>query len=73
MTSSRMLKKSASFVLAALRGSSYVKKYDSPLRWLRPRWTVILNTLRGSVSSCATFKQAISSRRKIVFQQPARR
>ena len=38
----------------------------------RVRRRAILNILRGSVSSCATFKQAISSRRKIVFQQPAR-
>ena len=38
----------------------------------RVRRRAILNILRGSVSSCATFKQAISSRRKIVFQQPSR-
>ena len=34
-----MLKKSASFVLAALRGSTYDAEYASPLRLLRPRWT----------------------------------
>ncbi len=43
---SRMLKKSASFVLASLRGSTYETKYASPLRSLRPRWTAILNILR---------------------------
>ncbi len=32
-----MLKKSASFVLASLRGSTYVAEYASPLRSLRPR------------------------------------
>ena len=31
-----MLKKSASGVLATLRGSTYGTKYDSPLRSLRP-------------------------------------
>ncbi len=35
--SNRMLKKSASFVLASLRGSTYGAEYDSPLRSLRPR------------------------------------
>jgi hypothetical protein len=41
-----MLKTSASFVFAALRGSMYGKEYASPLRLLRPRWTAILNILR---------------------------
>ncbi len=36
MCISRMLKKSASFVLASLRGSTYGGEYDSPLRSLRP-------------------------------------
>jgi hypothetical protein len=39
-----MLKKSASFVLASFRGSTY-SEYASPLRLLRPRWTAILNIL----------------------------
>ena len=38
----------------------------------RVRQRAILNILRSYFSSCATFQQAISSRRKIVFQQPAR-
>jgi len=45
--SSRMLKMSASFVLASLRGSTYGTEYDSPLRSLRPRWTTILSILRA--------------------------
>ena len=40
-----MLKKSASFVLASLRGLTYGTKYASPLRSLRPRWTAFLNIL----------------------------
>jgi len=41
-----MLKKSASFVLASLRGSTYDKEYASPPRSLRPHWTAFLNILR---------------------------
>ena len=40
-----MLKKSASFVLASLRDSTYDTKYDSPLRSLRPCWTGFLSIL----------------------------
>ena len=40
-----MFKKSASFVLASLRGSTYETEYASPLRSLRPRWTAFLNIL----------------------------
>ena len=46
-----MLKKSASFVLASLRGSTYGKEYASPLRALRPRWTAFLNILRAAMVS----------------------
>jgi hypothetical protein len=35
-----MRKKSASGVLASLRGSTYGTEYDSPPRSLRPCWTV---------------------------------
>jgi hypothetical protein len=42
-----MLKKSASVVLASLRGSTYRTEYDSPLYSLRPRWTAFLNILRA--------------------------
>jgi len=41
----RLLKKPASIVLASLRGSTYGKEYDSPLRSLRPCWTALLNNL----------------------------
>jgi hypothetical protein len=50
MVPNRMLKTSVSFVLAALIGSTYRKEYASPLRWLRPRWTAILNILQGVFS-----------------------
>ena len=43
---SRLLTKSASGVLATLRGSTYGREYASPLRLLRPCWTVFLNSLR---------------------------
>jgi len=46
-----MLKKTASFVLAALRGSPYGHKYASPPRLLRPRWTVFLTILLGHFAS----------------------
>jgi hypothetical protein len=42
---SRMLKKASSFVLASLRGSTYMTKYASPHRSLRPRWTAFLSIL----------------------------
>jgi hypothetical protein len=41
-----MLKKSASFVLASLRSSTYRTAYASLFRPLRPRWAAILNILR---------------------------
>src|SRR5437867_8074375 len=43
---SRMLKKSSSFVLASLRGSTYGEEYALPLRSLRPRRKAILNILQ---------------------------
>ena len=69
-----MLKKSASFVLASLRGSTYslgkrlfiqamggrVKTvYASPLRSLRPCWTAFLSTLRFFGGSSVLRIQAI--------------
>ena len=41
----RMLKKSASGVLASLRPSTYPRGYASALRSLRPCWTVFLSIL----------------------------
>jgi hypothetical protein len=52
--SSRMLKKSASFVLASFRGSTYRKAYASPLHSLRPRWTAFLTILPGVLLSPET-------------------
>jgi len=43
---SRPLKKFASGVLAALRGSTYGREYASSLRLLRPCWTAFLNSLQ---------------------------
>jgi hypothetical protein len=40
-----MLKKAASFVLASLNASTYLKGYASAFRSLRPRWTAFLNIL----------------------------
>ena len=40
-----MLKKSASFVLASLRGSTYRKGTPRLLASLRPRWTTFLTIL----------------------------
>src|SRR5574338_1289178 len=46
-----MLKKSASGVLASLRGSTYRTEYASPLRLLRPCWTAFLSILEGCSSA----------------------
>ena len=50
MLASRLLTKSASGVLAALRGSTYGSEYDSPLRLLRPCWAAFLNSLLNIAS-----------------------
>ena len=44
---SRLLIKSASGVLASLRGSTYGTEYTSPLPSLRPCWTAFLNSLQA--------------------------
>ena len=56
-----MLKKSASFVLAALRGSTYRKEYASPPRWLRPRWTAFLNILCAGLAASETTEVPVSA------------
>jgi len=58
--SSRVLKKSASFVLASLRSSTYPRGYASGLHSLRPRWTAILSILRyrGIDPISVSFSQA---------------
>jgi len=44
---SRMLKKSASIVLASFRPSTYPRGYASALHSLRPCWTNFLSILQG--------------------------
>ena len=73
---SRMRKKTASGVLASLRGSPYgpgkrlfiqamggrVKtEYDSPLRSLRPCWTAFLRILHGGSASSYTSKPVMAT------------
>ena len=60
--SSRMRKKTATGVLASLRGSTYGPEYDSPLRSLRLCWTAFLRILHeystsshSSISVTATW------------------
>jgi len=52
-TSGKMLKKSASGVLASFRPSTYPRGYASALHSLRPCWTNFLSILLG-LSRCAT-------------------
>src|SRR5262245_44094222 len=67
-----MLKKSASVVLATLRSSTYRKEYASPLRLLRPCWTVFLSILVGYLTVISRVQlvdfQEVHNR----FPQPAR-
>jgi hypothetical protein len=58
-----MLKKVASFVLAALGASRYRKKYASAPRLLRPRWTAFLNILPGLVEH-RILKELLANRPK---------
>ncbi len=64
---SRVLKKSASGVLASLRGSTYGTEYDSPLRLLRPCWTAILSTLHGQLESSQTSIPVMAAGAKMSF------
>ncbi len=72
MWSSKMLKKSASGVLASLRGSTYGTEYASPLRSLRPCWTNFLSILPGILPLPHTRGPWIFHRATIVVPQPAR-
>ena len=65
----RLLTKSASGVLAALRGSTYGRKYDSPLRLLRPCWTAFLNSLRESLKESVTSGLSWFRCAQVVWQQ----
>lgn len=51
---SRLLRKSASGVLAALRGSTYYREYASPRRLLRPCRMAFLNSLRWLLNGSAS-------------------
>jgi Na+-transporting NADH:ubiquinone oxidoreductase subunit NqrB len=84
--SDRMLKKSASGVLASLIGSTYdsgrsysgssgragEKDYASPPRLLRPCWTVFLSILQGILQLCRTYEPLKGCQSKMVFPQPAK-
>ncbi len=63
LASSRMLKKTSSFVLASLRGSTYGNEYASPLRSLRPCWTAFLNILveNGDILNFLTAEMFLSA------------
>jgi hypothetical protein len=67
-----MLKKSASVVLAPLRGSTYRTAYASPLRSLRPCWTAFLSILRAFLCQAETFHHHVFDLVKTVFPQPAK-
>jgi hypothetical protein len=67
----RLLTKSASGVLAALRGSTYGREYDSPLRLLRPCWPAFLNSLQGFLEKSVTSKHSCFRCAQVVCQQPA--
>lgn len=69
-SSSRMLKKSASFVLAPLRPSTYGKEYASGLRSLRPRWTAFLNILQAVLQASGIAGVTIATRVEIGFSTP---
>ena len=70
---SRLLIKSASGVLAALRGSTYCREYASPRRLLRPCWTAFLNSLRRLLTASATVLACAFLQGLVVYQQPASR
>ena len=57
MVFSRMLKKSASGVLASLRSSTYAKPYASHLRSLRPCWTAFLSILLETGRPCFSYEK----------------
>ena len=62
-----MLKKSSSYVLASLRGSTYHKEYASPLRSLWPCWKAFLNILRAIVIRFETFHGCVLQPGKLFF------
>jgi hypothetical protein len=63
-----MLKKAASFVLAALRGSTYGKEYASPPHLLRPHWTAFLTILWAMLTLPIPFGLTVFRDTQMVFQ-----
>ena len=58
----RMLKNSASSVLASFRPSTYLREYAPGLRSLRPCWTILLSILQSVLPlSRACARQFLSS------------
>jgi len=72
MWSSRMLKESASGVLASLRDSTYGMEYASPLCSLWPCWTNVLSILPGKLLLPPSRGPLIFHHITIGFPQPAR-
>jgi hypothetical protein len=68
---SRMLKKSASRILASFRPSTYPRGYASVLHSLRPCWTNFLSILPGRVLLSETCGPLNSGWAGIVLPQPA--
>jgi hypothetical protein len=68
----RLLKKSASDVLAMFRGSTYGTEYASPLLLLRPCWTAFLNSLLVGLLSSVIWSLQEIRRSVSIFQQSAR-
>ncbi len=68
MTTSRLLKKSASVVLASFRPSTY----PSGLHSLRPCWTAFLSSLRDRTHVALAVRTFVCVRANIVFPQTAR-
>jgi len=69
---SRMLKKSASGVLASFRSSTYPRGYASGLHSLRPCWTAFLSILQGCSALGLACKQSNFCFTEWFFPQPAR-
>jgi len=70
LPTSRLLTKSASCVLAALRGSTYRREYASSLRLLRPCWTAILNSLRWLLNRSVSVQALRFCHAQVVCQHP---
>jgi hypothetical protein len=69
---SRLLTKSASGVLASLRGSTYGTEYDAPPRSLRPCWRAFLNSLRAALFPFGIPKAVRFQHREYVCRYTAR-